>query len=603
MSSIDSNNNFSQKQVQAAIFKEAGTYWKYYALGILFMFLGVQARLFTPVLIGRVIDDIFVNKSMDNFWFLIWGILGLALLQAIFGFGNRYFNEMGAEKTIYNLRNKMFSSIQDQSLRYFSNESTGQLMAKLTADIAVIRSYLARDFRLGLNAIYYYVAIALIIYYTEPSLTIIFGILLPFLFIISYIYANKARPLFKQRREYYGEMSNSIQENITNIEIVQSFSQEKNESVKFEKKNKKYLDLYLKSIIVRNLSLPIALMLVSIGSVAVLYIGGSSIISAGNDSELTLGELVLFNLLMLELRTPTRLFGNFLVGYTSTNVSGVRILEVLEAKPEIQEKIDPVILDKLHGKIQFDNVCFSYDRDMWILQDLNLEIHPGTKLAILGTTGSGKSTLINLLPRFFDPTKGTIFIDDVDLKDVALEPIRKNIGVVSQETFLFSKTIRENIAFGRPDATDEDIIIAAKVAQAHQFISEFPNGYDTLVGERGITLSGGQQQRISIARTLLIDPKILILDDSTSSVDAETEAEIQQVLKQLLEDRTTLIITQKVSSLRLADKIIVLEHGKIVEEGTHEELLNLGGLYSDFYSSQEDQELKQEIELIIRGSS
>ncbi|MCH8907563.1 MAG: ABC transporter ATP-binding protein, partial [Candidatus Heimdallarchaeota archaeon] len=538
MSSTNTQLNFSQREVQASIFNEAKVYWRYYTAGIIFMFLGVQARLFAPVLIGLIIDDIFVNKSMENFWPLILGVLGLALLSAVFGYGNRYYNELGAEKTIYNLRNRMFSRIQDQSLRYFTDESTGQLMAKLTADISVIRSYLAREFRLGLNSIYYYIAIALIIYFTEPSFLIIFVVLLPFLFVISYIYAKKARPLFKQRRQYYGEISNSIQENITNIEVVQSFSQEENEAVKFEEKNQKYLNLYLKSILVRNLSLPIAVMLVSIGSAVILYIGGSSIISAGGDgSSVTLGELVQFNLLMLELRTPTRLFGNFLVGYTSTNVSGVRVLEVLNAEPEITEKDNPITLVPMLGKIRFDNVSFGYSSDVMILQDLNLEIQPGTKLAILGTTGSGKSTLINLLPRFFDPTKGIIYIDDIDLKEIALLPLRKNIGIVSQETYLFSKTIKENIAFGRPDATHQDIVDAATVAQADQFISDFPDGYDTIVGERGITLSGGQQQRISIARTLLINPKILILDDSTSSVDAETESDIQRVLEQLLENR------------------------------------------------------------------
>lgn len=468
----------------------------------------------------------------------------------------------------------------------------------------IIKSYLRRNFRLGLNSIYYYTSIGLIIYFTQPRFLIVFFLLLPLLFGISLIYAKKTRPLFKQRRREYGEISNLVQESIGSIETIRAYTQEDYELKQFEQKNQEYLDLYIKTEVIRRLTLPVALLLVSFGSVAILYIGGLQIItSSSSGNGITIGQLIQFNLYMLQLTTPTRLLGNFIVGYTQVNVSGNRVLEIVYSESEIKEDDNAEILTNPAGGLEFVDVNFSYDDNYRVLSNVSLITNPGEKIAILGATGSGKTTLIQLIPRFFDPSSGLIKIDNKDIRLYTLNSLRQAIGIVSQDTFLFSRSIRDNISFGKPNATESEIISAAKVAKAHEYIMRFPEAYDTIIGERGITLSGGQQQRLSIARTLLINPKILILDDSTSSVDAQTESEIQEALKTLLENRTTIIITQKISSARLADMIYVMDQGEIVEKGTHEELNELKGLYYEIYKTQEDPKIREELLTILRRST
>ncbi|MHA2504155.1 MAG: ABC transporter ATP-binding protein [Candidatus Kariarchaeaceae archaeon] len=590
---------YSAMQIHKAVLKEASHEWKYYTIGILAMFAAVQANLTAPILIRLIIDEVIVGRDPTNLWVYLSAIVAIALLAGILNYFNRYYNDKGAEQTTFRLRNKLFGVIQSQSLKFLYEQESGQLMTRATADLNIIKQYLRRQFRLGLDAIYYFISIGIIIYLTEPVFLWVELILLPFLLVISWIYASRTRPLFKERREYFGKISNSIQENITAIETVRSFDQQDTEMERFEDENQEYLDLYLKAQIISGFTLPVALMLVSFGAVGVLFIGGLDIIGA-NRFGITLGMLVQFNLYMLQLVTPTRLLGNFITGFTQTHVSGQRVFETLWAENDIVDPVDGVMRD-IDGKIRFSNVSFSYEAGEQILRDINLEVPENSTLAIFGSTGSGKSSLINLIPRFFDPTSGEVYIDDIDVRDYTLENLRRQIATVSQDIFLFSRSVKENIAFGRPEATEEEIIAAAKAAQAHTFIDQLPDGYDTVVGERGITLSGGQKQRLTIARAILINPHILILDDSTSSVDAETESDIQKALENLLESRTTLIITQRVSSSRFADQIIVLENGQITEKGTHDQLLQGGGIYSRIYATQKDHELEKE--LLMRGGT
>ncbi|OLS27380.1 MAG: putative multidrug export ATP-binding/permease protein [Candidatus Heimdallarchaeota archaeon LC_2] len=596
--------SLSSLQIQKGIFHYAKADWKYYLVGIFAMFAGVQANLFQPLLIQKIIDEIIIEGNSENFILYTLGIFGLAVVAGIFNYSNRYFNDKAAEKTIFNLRNIAFEKLQHQSLRYYNAQSTGQIISKVTSDMEIIKSYLRRNFRLGLNSIYYYTSIGLIIYFTQPRFLIVFFLLLPLLFGISLIYAKKTRPLFKQRRREYGEISNLVQESIGSIETIRAYTQEDYELKQFEQKNQEYLDLYIKTEVIRRLTLPVALLLVSFGSVAILYIGGLQIItSSSSGNGITIGQLIQFNLYMLQLTTPTRLLGNFIVGYTQVNVSGNRVLEIVYSESEIKEDDNAEILTNPAGGLEFVDVNFSYDDNYRVLSNVSLITNPGEKIAILGATGSGKTTLIQLIPRFFDPSSGLIKIDNKDIRLYTLNSLRQAIGIVSQDTFLFSRSIRDNISFGKPNATESEIISAAKVAKAHEYIMRFPEAYDTIIGERGITLSGGQQQRLSIARTLLINPKILILDDSTSSVDAQTESEIQEALKTLLENRTTIIITQKISSARLADMIYVMDQGEIVEKGTHEELNELKGLYYEIYKTQEDPKIREELLTILRRST
>lgn len=603
LDNINGDESLSNFQIQKGILNYAKADWKYYLVGIFAMLAGVQANLFQPLLIQRIIDEIIIEGNSDNFILYTLGIFGLAVIAGIFNYSNRYFNDKAAEKTIFNLRNVAFEKLQEQSLRYYNTQTTGQLISKVTSDMEIIKGYLRRNFRLGLNSIYYYISIGLIIYFTQPRFLVVFLFLLPLLFGISLLYAKKTRPLFQQRRREYGEISNLVQESIGSIETIRAYTQEDYELKNFERKNKEYLDLYIKTEVIRRLTLPVALLLVSLGSVAILYIGGLQIITSTSTNDgITIGQLIQFNLYMLQLTTPTRLLGNFIVGYTQVNVSGGRVLEIVYSESEIQENVNAQTLTNPSGKLEFSNVNFSYDDNYLVLTDVTLATKPGEKIAILGATGSGKTTLIQLIPRFFDPTSGQIKIDDNDIREFTLNSLRRTIGIVSQDTFLFSRSIRDNISFGKPEASEQEIISAAKSAKAHEYIMSFPKGYDTVIGERGITLSGGQQQRLSIARTLLINPKILILDDSTSSVDAQTESEIQEALETLLVNRTTIIITQKISSARLADMIYVMDHGKIVEKGNHEELNLLKGLYHEIYKTQEDPEVREELLTILRGS-
>lgn len=563
------------------------------------MFGGVQVGLFTSVVFAYFIDDVIVARNHSKFWIYPLGFIALALLQSLFNYSNRYFNDKGGFVTTFDLRNEMFEKLQRQSLANLTKESPGAILAKMTSDIEIIRSYLSRNFRVGLNAIYYWVSIGITIYLIDPRILVVYLFILPILLIISVYYGRTVRPIIKSRQEEFGKISNDIQEKIAGIEVIKAFGTEDLETERFEVKSRNYLKLFLKAVIVRQLSIPLAVLLISIASVAVVVQGGVLIIN-NPLSSISLGELILVNLFMLQLRTPTRLFGNFLTGINSVTVAGQRIFSFLYAEEQIEEKPGAVDLVVTEGEIQFESVSFSYPNGRRVLVDLNFLIKGSSTVAILGASGSGKSTLVQLIPRFYDPSKGAIRIDGKNIKDVTLNSLRRNIGYVAQETYLFSRSIRENIAFGKPDATLEEIIDAAKLAQAHEFIEKLPQGYETMVGERGITLSGGQQQRLSIARALLTKPKILIFDDSTSSVDAQTEFEIQQEISSLFEGRTILIVTQKLSSIRYADKILVLDEGYLIEYGTHEELLLNKNVYYEIVKAQSSESLSEEMALLMR---
>jgi ATP-binding cassette, subfamily B, multidrug efflux pump len=593
-------NNF---RVQMKVLREAlrNRDWIFYTLGIIFMITQAQFRLLQPWIIGTFIDNVIEGRDPTNLTILALAVLAAAIISGVAGFYNRYFNEKAAERTIFHLRNRVFSQIQEQSIEYYNTQNTGQLLTRGTSDLEIIKQYLARDFRFGLNALYYFLSIGITIYILQPQFIDVFFVLFPFLLVISWIYGKKVRPIFIEARNSASEISNQIQEDIAAIETIRAFGQEKREKVSFDSSNKAYLNLTVKAQVIQGLSLPIAALIISIAGATIFLIGGGEII--GGSTDITVGQLVQFNLYMIELITPTRLLGNFIVGYNQTNVSGRRVFDILDDELSISEAQDAVFPKNFQGRIELKSVSFSYEPGIDVLHNLSWKIEPGSVVAVLGATGSGKSTLINLLPRFYDVTSGELLIDSINIKKLKLEQLRKNIGVVSQETFLFSRSIRENISFGKPEATDDEIIKAAKTANAHEFIMEFEDGYGTIVGERGVTLSGGQQQRLTIARTLLVNPKILIFDDSTSSVDATTEAQIQEALEQLMENRTTIIITQKVSSLRKAEEIIVLGQGEILEKGNHNSLIKKDGFYNKIYNSQQDPELEKEFNIILGGNN
>jgi ATP-binding cassette subfamily B protein len=377
-------------------------------------------------------------------------------------------------------------------------------------------------------------------------------------------------------------LTTRLEQNLRGARVVRAFAQEDAEIARFDRENDRWFDLSVQSTRLQSLNAPLMDLIANLGTVFIIWYGGHLVING----QLTLGELVSFSTYLAQLIQPVRRLGQIIPALAIAAAAGERIFEILDAESEVRDAPDAIPLPPVRGAVKFDHVSFAYFRRHRILTDISFEVQPGQVIALLGATGSGKSTIINLIPRFYDPTEGRITIDGYDLRRVTLNSLRDQIGIVLQETMLFATTIRENITFGSPDATEEQIIQAARAAQAHDFIMQTPRGYDTLVGERGITLSGGQRQRIAIARALLKDPRILILDDATSSVDTETEHLIQLALEHLMRGRTSFVIAQRLSTLRKADLILVLDKGRLVARGTHEELLRTSGWYAEIYHQQ-----------------
>jgi len=508
-------------------------------------------------------------------------IVGLTIIVGTLYFVQRYVNTYFSQKVVYDIRNDVFAALQNQSFAFYDKVHTGQLLAKVTTDIDRIRGFLGWQLTFLINSMFLLAAALYSMFVMDLRLTMLLLLLMPPLFLTFYYFGKKIRPLFQQMREQYGNLTSVLHENIAGIRVVRAFAREDFERRRFKSENDKYFETTLASVRVRAFFIPLIALLIGLGTVIIFWYGGSEAISG----TLTIGALVAFNAYLAMLVMPMRFLGFFVSGYQLSMIAGDRVFGVMDAELEIKEKPNAITLPKLQGDVRFENVSFSYEKDQQILRSINLEAQSGETVALLGATGSGKSTIIRLIPRFYDVTSGKITVDSYDVRDVKLRSLREQIGIVSQETFLFTLSIKENIAYGKPKATIDEIIEAAKTARAHEFISAFPNGYDTRVGERGVTLSGGQQQRIAIARALLSDPKILILDDSTSSVDVETEYEIQRALQALLKNRTTFVITQRVSTIRSANKIVVLENGEVAEEGTHETLMAKKGAYYRIYQT------------------
>jgi ATP-binding cassette subfamily B protein len=396
------------------------------------------------------------------------------------------------------------------------------------------------------------------------------------------VYATKVRPMFTDIQQQVAVVNTRIQENISGQRVVKAFARKQYEMEKFERDNKELLQRSIRAERLSAINWSLMRLLTEMSLAIILWYGGRQVIS----TELTLGTLMSFNMLLGQLLGPIRMLGWQVSMVQRTIASGERIFEILDTQADVRDKPGAKPIGKIEGRVTFENVSFAYDGVNMVLKNINLDVSPGETVAILGGTGSGKTTLINLIPRFYDVTEGRILIDGIDIRDVTVESLRRQIGIVTQETFLFSASLRDNIAYGNPEATDHEIMEAAKAAHIHDFIMSLPDGYDTIIGERGVGLSGGQKQRVAIARALLMDARILLLDESTSSVDVETEMQIQQAFSRLLKDRTAFIIAQRLSTVRDADRVIVLDNGRIAEEGTHEELLQLGGIYTAIYNLQ-----------------
>jgi len=409
----------------------------------------------------------------------------------------------------------------------------------------------------------------------------------PFIIAVVVRYSNLSVPIFRDQRRVFSDMNAFLQQNIVGTRVVRIFRQEDHEKEKFSKTNEQYFTLEIKLAKIRALYPGLITLTMGLITALIYWFGGRLIIETyGTPMEFKWGDLMIFIQGVASLMAPLRFLSFMASSYNEAMAASARIFEILDAESDIKDKTGAIRLPPIKGEVVFKNVSFSYDKNKEALKNINLKVKPGETIAILGPTGSGKSTLLYLIPRFYDVTSGEIIIDGFNIKDVELKSLREQIGIALQEVFLFSASIKENIKYGRPDATDDEVIEAAKAAQIHDFISSLPNGYNTVIGERGITLSGGQKQRLTIARTLLKDPKILILDDTTSFVDTETEHKIQKAMEALLENRTAFIVTQRLSTIRGAHRIIILRNGEIAESGTHDDLLVENGIYAAIYQTQ-----------------
>jgi ATP-binding cassette subfamily B protein len=550
-----------------------------FALTVVSRFL----RIYVPLISTKaIIDDVILQGNYDQLPFYLLLIIGIYASNSIISFLQRYINSYTSQKIVFTIRNELFTSLQEKSFSFYDRTQIGQLMARVTSDIRRMTMF----YSFWMNSLFGSIIQIILIYYylfgIDVNLTFISLITIPFVFVINYFFMKKIHPINSTIRERYGRLNATLQQNIVGMSVVRIFTNEPFELKNFEEVNNTFLNANMEEVKLRAIFRPFTGFLLGLGTALLYWFGSGEVIR----NTLSLGSLLLFSQYISMLTLPVR-FVSILINLYSRAMAGAkRVFEIIDSKAEIEDKPDAIQLPTIRGEVRFSDVTFEYIKDRPVLKDINFLVKPGETIAILGATGSGKSSLIYLIPRFYDIIKGTITIDDYPIKDVTLKSLRNKVGIVLQDIFLFSTTIKENIAFGQPDATTEKIINVAKLAQAHEFIMSFPEGYDTLVGERGVTLSGGQRQRIAIARTLLRDPRILILDDSTSFVDTKTEHEIQKALDELRKDRTTFVITQRLSTIKNADRIIVLDNGKIEEIGTHKELLKLKGIYSQIYATQ-----------------
>ena len=550
---------------------------------LLMLLIITGLNLVVPRVIQAVIDDGLMRGDASYLIRSALLLFGLGLVSALLGLGNRYASEWVAAHVGYDLRNRMYDHIQYLPFSYHDHAQSGQLISRCIEDVRSMEKFagssipeLARFvlLTLGILAVMLSVNVELAVISLLPMIPLI---------LMTANFGTKIGKLFFAVDQAVGEVSNRLQENVTGVQVVRAFAREEYEIRRFEAANKDVFHKWIHVIDEWAKIMPATNWLIAIGTMLILYFGGQMVI----EGTLTVGMVVAFNAYLLMMGEPAQALTGLVNAGGEAAAGAQRVFEVLDTEPDIKSKKEAAVLSTLKGEVEFKNVSLKYqDEKVRSLSEIDLKVGRNKIVALIGPTGSGKTSLVNLISRFYDVTGGGVLVDGFDVRDVELTSLRKQIGIVLQTSLLFSDTIRANIAYGRPDATEEEIIAAAKAAQAHEFIEGFTKGYDTIVGERGVTLSGGQRQRVAIARALLMNPRILILDDSLSSVDTQTEKLIQSALDVLMEGRTTFVIAHRLSTVRRADMILVMDRGRIVERGTHEELLKADGLYREIHDLQ-----------------
>jgi ATP-binding cassette subfamily B protein len=620
---LSANRSSANRGALGRSFKYIGYYPKVAVVAIVSLLIATAAQLAVPQLVQNIIDEIVqsgtakavldlppqvqqaasermgvdltaLQLNLDGAprALIMAGLIVVifAITRGIFAFVQAYSSQALSQNIAFDLRNDLYSKIQRLSFSYHDKNRTGQLMIRATDDVEKLRMFLGQGLLMALQAFILLSGTLIILFLSNWKLTLVILPVLPIAFLLFMAFGRMAAPLFGENQRRLSKVNTILQENLAGLKVIKSFTSEEREEARFAESVDSLLEQGLKISKIFSFLFPFIFLVANIGQAAILYFGSAQII----EGTLTIGEWQKFSLYLTFVFIPMGQLGMIISLMAQATASADRVFEILDTKNDVEDKPDAVALPEINGRVAFENVSFRYfEHGEPVLQDINFVAEPGQTVALLGSTGSGKSTIINLIPRFYDVTEGAVKVDEYDVRDVTLASLREQIGIVLQETTLFGGTIRDNIAFGRPQATDEEVIAAAQAAAAHEFIMEFPEGYETAVGERGSTLSGGQKQRIAIARALLMDPHILILDDSTSSVDLTTEYEIQQALDKLMEGRTSIVIAQRISTVLNADQIIVLDKGRIVDRGSHEDLMETSAIYAEIYHSQ----LAEDVEL------
>jgi ATP-binding cassette subfamily B protein len=557
-------------------------YWRL-TIGAYLTLLGVAGlSLVIPQLIRWIVDQGIGSRDVRLLGEAVLTLLGLTLARGVLLLVQGRWTETASQGVAYDLRNALHRRLAGLSFAYHNRTETGQLLSRAIQDVERVRFLTGRASLRLIEGAVLLLGTAAVLLWMNPHLALLSLATMPLLGYRALHFGRRSRPLSALIQNQTAVLTTRLEQNLRGARTVKAFAQEEAEIDRFDRENEHWFDLSAQAARLQAVNLPLLDLIANIGTVVIIGYGGLLVIW----DQLSLGELVAFSTYLAQLFQPVRRMGVITPAIAMAMAAGERIFEILDTVSEVQEAPDALSLPPVRGHVRFEDVSFAYFPRHPVLSGITFEALPGQVIALLGATGSGKSSIINLIPRFYDPTRGRITLDGHDLRHVTLTSLRDQIGIVLQETTLFATTIRENIAFGRPNASEAEIIEAARAAQAHDFISLTPQGYETYVGERGVTLSGGQKQRIAIARALLKDPHLLILDDATASVDAETERLIQMALERLMQGRTSFVIAQRLSTVRLADLILVLERGRLVARGTHQELLRTSGLYADIYHRQ-----------------